>query len=550
MTATAEVFGSVFVDSTKPGRNPAVLNDGDTTDSPSAPRAWRSEDTVTQHFAGLAVGSLTGFGKLIFYMPTRGDANAATGMSRFKVQVGDGVSWIDAAPTMLSGAVASATPGWLSTVSPPAHQVTVEFGTIFGTHIRVLMDVNGGSFAHPNTMWLNEIRAFAVGAATVVSSFSFDDNGNMVSRTTGAIVENYGYNYRNELATYARTSAGVTESAFMYKFGPRAGDRINKANLVSGVTEWYMMEVRDTVADYETMASSLVFAYKRRYVNSLGINSKVARIESSGATFWYSGDALGSVGQTLNASQGIVNQQQADAWGVDLQFSQGVADRYGFTSRERDEGGLMHYRARAYVPALGRFAEADPAMAFDAPQRFVYVRSRATQLVDPLGLQETAADRKAAVELGTQRAHVQELGSLPWFDYFKIGWNHQITTDRRGDVPNYGATIRWRFALSKDYRGLLYGMRVYQLKRGQALLGRTVKEKGKKRTDYENLAELQPGNPSLREQQWTVDTTSKELWFQKPPQPSSSLSFAWDDCGPCGGFRRRAQQERELLAGC
>ncbi len=382
VSGSEEVFGIPVVDSTKPGHSSSVLNDGDLSDSPSANKCWRSGETAVQHFAGLALFSAKPIGKVILYIPTQGNR----GMRRFKIQVGDGATFTDAAPTSLIGASPSSTPGWLMTED--VHEVTIEFAAISGNHVRALMDVGGGSSSHPNTMWLNEFRAFSVGATTLVSSSEFDENGSMASRTTGSMVESYTYTYRNELATYTKTESAVTTASFSYSFGPRAGDRINKMNVLTGITEWYMMEDRDVVADYETSSSSMSFGYKRRYVNGLGFDSKLARMEAGGTLLWYSSDAIGSVSQTLDDSQSIVNRQQTNAWGEDLEFSQAVADRHGFSQRERDsESGLVHYRARSYDPRIGRFVQRDPAESSGGKNRYSYVDGKPTQLLDPTGEQ-------------------------------------------------------------------------------------------------------------------------------------------------------------------
>ncbi len=383
VSGSEEIFGIPVVDSTKPGHSSSVLNDRDLSDSPSANKCWRSGDATVQHFAGLALFAPKPIGKVIFYIPTQGNR----GMARFKVQVGDGASFTDAVPTSLIGASPSATPGWLQTND--VHEVTIEFVALFGNHVRVLMDAGGGSSSHPNTMWLNEFRAFSVGATTLVSSSEFDENGSMTSRTTGSTVESYTYTFRNELATYTKTESAVTTASFSYSFGPRSGDRMNKMNLVTGVTEWYMMEGRDTVADYETTSSTLSFSYKRRYVNALGIDSKLARMEAGGTLLWYSSDAIGSISQTLDSSQAIVNRQQANAWGEDLEFSQAVADRHGFAQREKDvESSLMHYRARSYDPRIGRFIQKDPPVERRSEFHYLYASNSPTSRRDPTGTQD------------------------------------------------------------------------------------------------------------------------------------------------------------------
>jgi len=50
-----------------------------------------------------------------------------------------------------------------------------------------------------------------------------------------------------------------------------------------------------------------------------------------------------------------------DAYGADVTSAPPVNTSYGFTGREKDsESNMLYYRARYYVPEIGRFAQSDP----------------------------------------------------------------------------------------------------------------------------------------------------------------------------------------------
>ena len=51
-----------------------------------------------------------------------------------------------------------------------------------------------------------------------------------------------------------------------------------------------------------------------------------------------------------------------------------------------DATGLIHYRARYYDPALGRFTQPDPAGFVDGINRYAYVGNSPVNFTDPLGL--------------------------------------------------------------------------------------------------------------------------------------------------------------------
>lgn len=63
---------------------------------------------------------------------------------------------------------------------------------------------------------------------------------------------------------------------------------------------------------------------------------------------FYLGDALGSVNHVVDWNGNVVNNTLTNAWGEELLHTQSIADRYGFTQRERDteSGGIRNSNAR------------------------------------------------------------------------------------------------------------------------------------------------------------------------------------------------------------
>jgi RHS repeat-associated protein len=107
------------------------------------------------------------------------------------------------------------------------------------------------------------------------------------------------------------------------------------------------------------------------------------------------------------------------AWGEDLQFVQGAADRHGFTQRERDsESGVMHFRARFYDPRLGRFGGKDPVLHRRAPRHFLYASNNPVMAKDPLGAQDEKL--KKATEFAARLMKKPQ----------KVTWYELTETDR------------------------------------------------------------------------------------------------------------------------
>jgi RHS repeat-associated protein len=249
---------------------------------------------------------------------------------------------------------ASAGSGWYKTSFPVNVFVISAVST---TKIRFVQDSGGGPSSQPNVAMLNELQAVEVSAGTDIG-YLYDDNGNQTKRTQGTTVEDYGFDYANRLNLYKKTVNSVLQTHFTYRAAP-TGDRFSKKDELASTEEAYMYDARDVVGDYAKSGTS--FTHQRSYLQGLGIDSKAARISSSEVVHYYVGDALGTVNNVLDGTGAVVNRTVSNAWGEDIVHTQGVADRHGFTQRERDtESGVMHFRARFYDPRLGRFGGKDP----------------------------------------------------------------------------------------------------------------------------------------------------------------------------------------------
>ncbi len=121
--------------------------------------------------------------------------------------------------------------------------------------------------------------------------------------------------------------------------------------------------------------------------------------------------------QWVGAQSHLQNHIKYDAFGKFTAETNAAIDLiYGYTGRERDEEtGIIHYRARTYDPAVGRFLQEDPlGLAPDTnPNR--YVRNTPTNLTDPSGLDPAdyqACTRCHAKNNGGMGARVHPFGPL------------------------------------------------------------------------------------------------------------------------------------------
>ena len=80
-----------------------------------------------------------------------------------------------------------------------------------------------------------------------------------------------------------------------------------------------------------------------------------------------------------------------DAYGADVTDAPPVSTSYGFTGREKDnESGMLYYRARYYMPEIGRMLQKDPDpgklnITASVINAYAYVMNNPINLLDPTG---------------------------------------------------------------------------------------------------------------------------------------------------------------------
>ncbi len=107
-------------------------------------------------------------------------------------------------------------------------------------------------------------------------------------------------------------------------------------------------------------------------------------------------DGLGNVRNITSANGAVTRSISYDAWGV-LRYATGSAPSaaygLGYTSEQHFSDGVVNLRARAYIPALGRFLQRDSFAGFTVrPQslnRYAYVEGNPTNWIDPSGYTAT-----------------------------------------------------------------------------------------------------------------------------------------------------------------
>ena len=121
------------------------------------------------------------------------------------------------------------------------------------------------------------------------------------------------------------------------------------------------------------------------FIHGPGIDEPLAAEDQNGNFFYAHADGLGSVVKSTNANGQVITTKQYDAFGnIQIGASDG---RYAFTGREWDpETGLYYYRARYYDQVAGRFLSEDPIGFLGGVNFYTYVMNNPVNFVDPSGL--------------------------------------------------------------------------------------------------------------------------------------------------------------------
>ena len=201
----------------------------------------------------------------------------------------------------------------------------------------------------------------AVGDAT----FTYDDDGNMVSKTDASGTTTYEYDLNNRLMKVTEADGTVHEHEYDV-----LGNRV--ATTTDGARAEFLLDpfgFGNVVGEYanDGMRSA-------DYVYGLGLT----RAEIGGAYGYYDIDGVGSVGTLTKESGAIANAYAYKPFGDNLYRTESIENDFEFNGifgASIDLDGSVFMRARNYDVDLGRFLSEDPFFRFgdsDSLYRFAF----------------------------------------------------------------------------------------------------------------------------------------------------------------------------------
>lgn len=201
------------------------------------------------------------------------------------------------------------------------------------------------------------------------ASVTYDANRNVTSVPGGT----YGYDAANRL-TSANTGSAAT---FLYD----ANGRLLRSSGV-GPTRYFLYAGAQNIAEYDDQG-----AITDRHVPGLGLDNLAASWDLSSTSpvrVWPLVDERGSVVARTGSSGSVTHINRYDEYGVP---ASGNSGRFQYTGQPwLVEAAAYHYRARTYLPQIGRFLQPDPIRFAAGANLYAYVRADPVNLVDPMGL--------------------------------------------------------------------------------------------------------------------------------------------------------------------
>jgi RHS repeat-associated protein len=218
-------------------------------------------------------------------------------------------------------------------------------------------------------------RLISINLAGENLSLSYDDNGNLVSKTGATSgTTTYVWDARNQLVAISGPAGNAT---FRYD---ALGRRIEKT--VNGMATGFFYDGAQAIAELKSNSVDNL------YHTGFAIDEVLARYGSAGNRTLLV-DALMSVIAQVDDSQSVENFYAYSPHGEAAVLGPDGGNALRYTGRENDGTGLYYYRARYYDPLLKRFISEDSLGVAAGTNLYSYVDGNPTGNTDPYGHQAT-----------------------------------------------------------------------------------------------------------------------------------------------------------------
>ena len=208
--------------------------------------------------------------------------------------------------------------------------------------------------------------------STPSGSYTYDKNGNMLTRPDGA---QFTWDYSNRLTKVVLPNGGGTVT---FQYDP-FGRRIQKSGPNGTVN--YLYDGRKLLEELDSSGNVLA-----RYNQGPAIDEPLSGLRGATTSF-YQIDFLGSTTSLSDSTGALANTYTYDSFGKLIGSTGTLTNPFQFTGREFDqETGLYNYRFRYFDPTIGRFLSEDPILFDGGIDFYRYAENNPVTEADPLGL--------------------------------------------------------------------------------------------------------------------------------------------------------------------
>ncbi len=215
-----------------------------------------------------------------------------------------------------------------------------------------------------------------------VLTYTYDNNGNMLTRSNGLATDSYTYDPENRLIS-ADVQIAPVSGRHRVDFAYDA-DGARTSRTVNGVTTSFLVDKSGDLSQVlvENTAGNVVqYTYGLEVINQTRAGS--------GARFYHF-DGHHSTRQLTDETGAVTDTYDYDAFGVQLFGTGTTPNDFRYTGQQFDPNiGFYYMRARYYAQAMGRFITTDPfdGVDFDPPSlhRYLYASADPVNRWDPSG---------------------------------------------------------------------------------------------------------------------------------------------------------------------